>query len=786
MKESFISEKMNFNDYLKILLFTVAFQRATVAGHNVQLYTSPKFRGSKTTIEINNYTDCVNLPQDYVNSVQSTNLTNCTQFYDKPNCTGTSIQLSVLSNSKNDLQLWNFHNRTASVGTCQNPCIPDNGQSVPTDATVSIVLYSLPFFQGNSFPIEVKGCTPIKIKLEDALDTYKSIYVPKGKCVLAFLHQWGDDESSIPKDCKVENGQVYEFRDGIPHLYFLTWWPEYTYMLAFRAFSPCHCKSFTDSKMLDILDVSPNENYTVLFSDVEYTGKSHKILHDSISNLEDSCTEVGSEFTNQTVSIFSTNICLRVYDQPKCIGNYILLTQRSPYKYDLRQWRFEKRIQSLQICQDTCIPEETGMLMNLKQTDGIRNPINIKFYLEPYMFQYSLDIVGCTPVDFGEDKIISIQIPDGECVLAFLGDLLDDKDSDSENPCSVEKSHDIFQFWNGLPALDDLSEWHSKRNEYIKAFSPCNCNYVPYPSFSDHLDNSYITLFWEKYFQGKSVNVSLNFTECKDFSKDEELMDWEGFTQSLKMGNESCIRVYKDHDCESSQFLDVNNSVPDLSIQNFGLAIRSMKVCNVIDSNNGNGNNTNEQFKESSSLLSYYLIPIGLIVLVLCTVLAISLEYIRRRVRKIRENMPGRLSESEILEFLEGLRNYDTFVTDSGSDETQNVNEVETTDKSGLEQLSSEVLAQNLPYNSDLEILRTHLEFGNTTTRVRCFGSRYQNRETLFRRSLSTSVVEGSESDDVCWTSFKHCWFDWVLHWKLTCRYVNTKSVMPEVHFLIR
>ncbi|ODM97474.1 Mast/stem cell growth factor receptor kita [Orchesella cincta] len=666
--------------------------RMEVRAYEVELYTGIKFQGSNTTVNITNNNECVNLPEEFVGRIQSTKIQNCTQYYGQSNCTGINIQLSQNSHERRNLKTWNFHNRTESMGVCHDPCIPELGHSVSKNRTLSITLYTLPFFQGRAQTVHVNGCTQVhdnQVQKYGSFfyETFQSIFVPKGECVLAIFNNDSVYDFSIPEDCTVKPGQVVEFRDGEPQLYFLTWWPPVRAYYV-RAFSPCQCKFYTDSNTLGILDLLPDEKFTVLFSEFDFLGDSHKIVPDS---TELTCTDVEQSFVNRTRSVGTTHKCLNLFDGPNCTGKSILLSTRSPYKHDLRNWGFDYRIQSISVCNSSCLAASNDVETKLIQP----KPINIKYYLETFMQgdSYDLEVDGCTPVNTEDDKILSIRIPEGACVLAFL-DEMNVKGNTSIHNCSDEH-YNVLQLWNGLPALNDFREWYSKWKEYIVAFSPCHCNYNPFLSSSDSLNGSYITLFLDKFFMGSSINIELNFTGCNDFATNEELSDWEGLAKSLKVSNRTCVRLYKEHGCESPSFLEVTASIADLSMHNFELSVRSLALCaSGID-------NANEQRDETNTgKLPLYLIPIGCVTALVCVMLAAFLIHMRRRALKLKNDMKEMLSNKEIDEFLKGF-DHDN---DGCESEADIGNETSQT-------CSSELLAQNQPYSNELEILSDQLQF---------------------------------------------------------------------------
>ncbi|CAL8112583.1 unnamed protein product [Orchesella dallaii] len=166
----------------------------------------------------------------------------------------------------------------------------------------------------------------------------------------------------------------------------------------------------------------------------------------------------------------------------------------------------------------------------------------------------------------------------------------------------------------------------------------------------------YIEFYSKPNFGGKSVKMSLNFTDCKNLFEGE-FAEWEGVPQSMKVSNGSCVEVYKEHFCSGSIHVEMTMAVevPDLS-QIFGLGerIRSLQTCNkIIETTTTTDGKENFQEALNNGWSSTVWITIAGI----CAFIAIALTLVLIRFKKRANSATSSetLSEKEIEEFMKGL-----------------------------------------------------------------------------------------------------------------------------------
>ncbi|CAL8112591.1 unnamed protein product [Orchesella dallaii] len=223
----------------------------------------------------------------------------------------------------------------------------------------------------------------------------------------------------------------------------------------------------------------------------------------------------------------------------------------------------------------------------------------------------------------------------------------------------------------------------------------------------------YINFYSKPNFDGKSVQLPLNFTDCKNIFEGE-FAEWEGVPQSMKVSNGSCVEVYMEHFCSGSIHIELTMAaeVPDLS-QVFGLGerIRSLQICNKIlettttTDTEGKGDSQEAVITRWASTMW---ITIAGICAFVATALTLVLIRLKKRANSLNTTSSETLSEKEIDEFMKGLGLQMGFIFNEkeyGNDISKEENE------EGSSELSAELLALNQPYKQQLEIPLNQLKF---------------------------------------------------------------------------
>ncbi|CAL8100192.1 unnamed protein product [Orchesella dallaii] len=449
-----------------------------------------------------------------------------------------------------------------------------------------------------------------------------------------------------------------------------------------------------------------------LFVDIEYQGNKTTV---HLIN----CTNLPSEVTNTASSVNTHRRCTKFYDELDCKGNFIKVPTRSTFFHDLTKWKFSDNIMSVGICTDPCIPAE-GHSFSMIPTNS--SEFQIILYEKPYFKgkSYPIKVNGCTTLSENVrelrmmEDIKSVHVPEGKCALVYVGNSNGpdaDEGRHARSNCYVHSEFDVFEFREGIPSMNNFKEWgHTLQS--IKGVSPCQCNRSSYilgkpreiaTPKDTSMNYKFIQLYSRANYKGYSVEIPLNFTDCLDLSEVTGYQKWEGLADSLYISEGSCVRVHKTLGCKDKSPLAIKLSVPNLAEYNLDSAIRSLNSCyqkEIFIRKNDN-----------DSLLSYMFVLVTF--LVTCIILLVVLGLLlMRRYRRKDKTMVEMISDKEIDEFLRGLglnlENDDT--NEGGHDDVKAATMIDT--KGEIESLfSSDLLAQNQPYNYQLEIPQTQLKF---------------------------------------------------------------------------
>ncbi|CAL8112565.1 unnamed protein product [Orchesella dallaii] len=410
------------------------------------------------------------------------------------------------------------------------------------------------------------------------------------------------------------------------------------------------------------------------------------------------CSNVPASAINTTFSIQTNGRCAQVYDQLDCFGNTILIPARGPISHNLAKWGFDNKVQSVGFCGDPCTPEVNHNIPLVNATGSESNTIT--FY-EKMNFEgdaYTYPINGCAIIENNvlalSDTFKSVSISKGSCVLLYLAMSYNTKG------CFVQNKDSVLELRDGLRDLRGVLD----TGEFVKAISPCQCksrNHVTLPKLPENPvglteQKEYIILYSLNDFIGKSLKSSLNFTGCQSlFSK---LKNWEKITQSIYVSKGSCVRVYRDGDCAEPNFLTLTEPLGKLNLFNMHYDISSLSRCSKSD--------VPEESKLSTSTsLYYYLVPLVGASLLVSAILAGVLVQTKFK--------PEKLTDKEIHEFTNGLE-LELGDVNVAERERNIENEYESgnVDRPNSLKFSSDLLAQNQPYNFELELPKSVLEFG--------------------------------------------------------------------------
>ncbi|ODM97471.1 Vascular endothelial growth factor receptor 2 [Orchesella cincta] len=432
-----------------------------------------------------------------------------------------------------------------------------------------------------------------------------------------------------------------------------------------------------------------------------------------ITITSNGCTNLPNEFIGRVTGAKVNQNCTQFYDEPGCIGNSIQLSSLSPSQDNFEAWNFKNQSKSVGTCEDPCIPEE-GRSVPIYEANRI---IEVTLY-EGDAYQgrmHTFNISGCMHLNktYRYKKTLkSVKIPKGECVLAFLSDEEVLPNGNTEEDCIAGKDalnrSNVLEFRHGMPNLHYLPSWASffPQNKYVKAISPCQCKPFNDSSFNSDVGN-YIMFFEHSNFNGEN---------CLDFSN-TNYREWEGTPMSMNVSTGSCVEMYTDHNCLGSAHLEVTSQMEAKYLSDlfsFDRRIRSLRVCNKVveEATKDDG----LIVKESSinilkSPLMYSLLPVACICASLAFVLTWFLVRNRRQTKNLYKTLQEKLTEKEIDEFLQGLGLH----LEDGYEEKESICEnneaINTEDDPIIPKLSSDLLAQNQPYNYQLEIPLTQLKF---------------------------------------------------------------------------
>ncbi|CAL8112573.1 unnamed protein product [Orchesella dallaii] len=437
-----------------------------------------------------------------------------------------------------------------------------------------------------------------------------------------------------------------------------------------------------------------------LFSEADYKGETRAI---EVGN----CTNLESSFRNRVSSINTTwYSCVQLYDELNCSGNSIKISIRVPSVSNLGNWHFDKKTQSLGTCHDPCVPSLGHNVT--EQSDQSQSTLLTLYEYQNFKGKaYEIPVFdGCTRIPDPHIMRVtfrSMRVSKGRCVLIFTGNKDVFKYSKDCIVQSIESIPNVLEIRDDMPILNDLSYWGLFKEETIKAVSPCQCNYFsPEPPVVDDAKGQLIILFTGTYYRGEHISISLDHENCLDLSV-SKFKFWEGAARSIYFNDGSCVALYKTHSCRGLPHRELRTHISDLSEYDLDMSIRSFRTCSSIVKNN------------LGSSVPFYIVPLVvttllIVILIGIVVLVAIIILIRRKNGDQNASLKEKLTEKEVEEFMKGLG------LDVDVRKLEYSNEV--IDNDGLGQvpesskLSSDLLAQNQPYNDQLEICRNQLEFG--------------------------------------------------------------------------
>ncbi|CAL8112561.1 unnamed protein product [Orchesella dallaii] len=462
-----------------------------------------------------------------------------------------------------------------------------------------------------------------------------------------------------------------------------------------------------------------------LLSDRDFSGKR------TLLNLT-YCSNVANSAINTTSSIKTYGRCAQLYDQLNCTGNAIQIPARGPSSHNLEKWGFNDKVQSVGFCRDPCTPEADNPFSNSTESD-LNHSVAVTLYEKAYRKgkAYTFKISGCIIIKDLKHRMRetfqSVRIPEEGCVLLHMG-----VSDDDATGCVVENQNKVLEFRAETPSLENLQGWGYNSREFVKAVSPCYCQSHMNNTLPENQDNSteieeYIKFYDALNFQGNSIKIPLTFTGCQNFSNTAADQNWEGLAKSIRISNGSCVQVYREEDCTDPVSLDLTTSVANLTEFNLNEAIRSFSRCDCDKSipeepvpaestTRGYVQNpdADEESKGSTSL-TFYLVPLVGVSLIVSLILIGVLIRMKRQTRNIMKTkfQPEKLSDKEIHEFTHGL-GLELGDVDVAERKRSIENEYENGNADRPESLkfSSDLLAQNQPYNFELELPKSVLEFG--------------------------------------------------------------------------
>ncbi|ODM88233.1 Mast/stem cell growth factor receptor-related protein Kit, partial [Orchesella cincta] len=181
--------------------------------------------------------------------------------------------------------------------------------------------------------------------------------------------------------------------------------------------------------------------------------------------------------------------------------------------------------------------------------------------------------------------------------------------------------------------------------------------------------------------------------------------EWDAIAESIYLSDGTCLIVYRDYNCyeNSNSQVILTDSVPFLHYYNIKRAIRSIRICNA--SKYYEFENWEEPKLDKSSGAQYDSITLACLssaLSLVITVILLRIWWLEKRTDNSRIFMQ-KLSDREIDEFFKGLGLKLGEETEQGEDiQVQNESE---------SKISSDLLAQNQPYDYTLEIPACELNF---------------------------------------------------------------------------
>ncbi len=299
---------------------------------------------------------------------------------------------------------------------------------------------------------------------------------------------------------------------------------------------------------------------------------------------------------------------------------------------------------------------------------------------------------GCTqiPVDYiNYTKSIDTN---GHCVQLY-----------NTPDCKLGPNVDSIELRRGTPQHNDLDAWHFP---IAKAISHCSYKCNDDESLPLPVDDE-VHLFNAKFYTGMFTKLNISSDgDCFDLPK-----EWDGLTESIAISENSCIQIFDRNGCTNNK-LNVTRSVPNLSVFKFERITRSMKSCFIRKSTivekpstaasilieKPQITTTTRPISDTNGLSPLVITVISVVPIVGMLLTAVLILLVLRRCHPYRKILE-KLSEKEIQEFLSG---YGMNIQAEQSCSTATSNEY-----------STELLAQNKPYNSEYEVPQSRIEFGN-------------------------------------------------------------------------
>lgn len=197
--------------------------------------------------------------------------------------------------------------------------------------------------------------------------------------------------------------------------------------------------------------------------------------------------------------------------------------------------------------------------------------------------------------------------------------------------------------------------------------------------------------------------------------------EWEGTAVSIKVGTQVCVVLYDRRGCTGGSYVVTTSQ--DLSERKFDGLTRSLQLVrcgNQVPGNKPSSKVENKLGEESKLLngsqtpsytkpqepnnaghnsISPTFITIAVVVPICGVIISVLLVFFIMRRCHPYKNIMEMLSEKEIQEFLSGL----------GMDIESSQN------TTGNDDYSTELLAQNRPYNEAYEVSRSQIKFGIST-----------------------------------------------------------------------